>query len=99
MNEGLASLAAERGLHFVRMRPEWYGVDPIHIRPGRWEPAWKQILGPDINDDSRDAAASSWSEGLSLYLMAPERQWLFGVERTSPQSGVALPRGGRVWLF
>ncbi len=31
--------------------------------------------------------------------MRPEREWLFGVERGSPQAGVALARGGKVWLF
>jgi hypothetical protein len=96
VNEGLALLAAERALHFVRMKPEWYGVDPIHIRPALWGPAWQQILGHQAGDPS---IAATWTEGLGLYLMPPERQWLFGVERISPQSGHALPRGGRVWLF
>lgn len=27
------------------------------------------------------------------------RRWLFGVEQFTRQSGVALPSGGRVWLF
>jgi hypothetical protein len=31
--------------------------------------------------------------------MPPERQWLLGVERFSPQSGKALPSGSRVWLY
>jgi hypothetical protein len=31
--------------------------------------------------------------------MPPERQWLFGVERLSPQSGKALRSGSRVWLY
>ena len=100
VNEGLASLAAARGLHFVRMRREWYGVDPIHIRPGLWRPAWQHILagglGPEMLDRSRDGA---WPEGLSLYFMAPERQWLFGVERHARQTGRVLPRGAKVWLF
>jgi hypothetical protein len=36
---------------------------------------------------------------LRLYLMPPERQWLLGFERFSPQSGRALPSGSRVWLY
>jgi hypothetical protein len=99
VNHGLASLAAARGLHFVRMRREWYGVDPIHIRPCLWRPAWQQILGCGMGHEVGERSKSGWPEGLSLYFMPPERQWLFGVERTSPQTGIALPRGGRVWLF
>jgi hypothetical protein len=100
VNHGLASLAAARGLQFVRMRREWYGVDPIHIRPGLWRPAWQEILGCGMGQEMSDTPRNgAWPEGLGLYFMPPERQWLFGVERTSRQSGVALARGGRVWLF
>jgi hypothetical protein len=28
-----AVVATARGLRFVRLDPEWYGFDPIHIRP------------------------------------------------------------------
>jgi hypothetical protein len=31
--------------------------------------------------------------------MRPERQWLFGVERLTPQIGVGLRRGAHVWLY
>ena len=100
VNQGLASLAAARGLQFVQMRREWYGVDPIHIRPGLWRPAWQEILGCGMGHEIGERSKiGAWPEGLSLYLMQPERQWLFGVERSSRHTGVALSRGGRVWLF
>jgi len=95
VNEGLESIAQSRGLHFVKMEPQWYGLDPIHIRPGWWYPAWQQILG----QQTAVRGDATWREGLNLYLMPPERQWLFGIERTSPQTGYALPRGGKLWLF
>jgi hypothetical protein len=96
VNAGLESIASSRGLHYVRMDPRWYGLDPIHIRPGWWHPAWQKILG---HQTSRRGERGSWSEGLELYFRPPERQWLFGVERTMPQRGHTLPRGGKVWLF
>jgi hypothetical protein len=37
-------------------------------------------------------------EGVRLYLMAPERRLLFGIERFTHQTGIRLPKGGRVWL-
>jgi hypothetical protein len=45
LNDGLATLAAARGIQFFRLKPEWYGFDPIHIRPSQWRPAWQEILG------------------------------------------------------
>ena len=38
-------------------------------------------------------------ESLRLYLMRSERRWVFGVEQFTPQSGVTLRSGGRVWLY
>jgi hypothetical protein len=31
--------------------------------------------------------------------MAPERRRLFGVEQFTPQQGLSLPSGGRLWLY
>jgi hypothetical protein len=95
VNAGLAELSATHGATFFRLKPAWYGFDPIHIRPALWHAAWQEILGCDIQMDE----GLSRREGVSLYLMPPERQWLFGRERFAPQTGAALPRGARVWLY
>lgn len=95
VNEGLAQMADRRRLRFVPMRPEWYGVDPIHIRPSLWHPAWQHILGDDIVAAGR----ASWREAMGLYCMLPERQTLFGLEQARVQSGRRLRRGGKIWLF
>jgi hypothetical protein len=94
VNAGLAELSVAHGATFFRLNPAWYGFDPIHIRPSLWRPAWQELLG-----SRSDADGHSRLEGLRLYLMPPERQWLFGVEQFTPQSGVALASGGRVWLY
>src|SRR5262245_5138718 len=95
VNDGLAKLAATRGTKFVQLEQGWYGFDPIHIRPSLWRPAWQQILGAPQPSSN----GGSTVEGLRLYLMRPERRWMFGVERFTPQTGASLPLGGRVWLY
>jgi hypothetical protein len=94
---GLEALALERGLGFLRLRPEWYGFDPIHIRPGRWRTAWREILAGEF--DHTAGRGLGWLETLRLYSLFPERQWLLGREHVTPQSGVPLRSGGRVWLY
>ncbi len=96
VDAGLAALATARGVRLFHLEPAWYGFDPIHIRPSFWRSAWRQILGvpPVDGGDSR-----SLVEAVRLYLMRSERRWMFGVEQHTPQSGVALPRGGRIWLY
>jgi hypothetical protein len=79
----------------VGLRPEWYGFDPVHIRPGRWGAAWREILGTE----PALRVGPTVSEAIRLYALSPERQRLFGRERVRRQRGVALPAGGRVWLY
>ena len=94
VNAGLERLAEARRLRFFRLRDEWYGLDPIHIRPSRWRGAWCEILGVPPA-----ASHASRLEALRLYAAMPEHQWLFGVERLAPQHGRPLPAGGRLWLY
>jgi hypothetical protein len=96
VNAGLEALAASSGARLVRLDPSWYGFDPIHVRPSRWREAWHRILG--VPEASR-ANGRSRVEAVRLYLMPPERRWLFGVEQLTAQPGVALRSGGRVWLY
>lgn len=95
VNVGLERLSAARGARFLQPDPAWYGFDPIHVRPSLWRHAWQEILGthPPASADV------SIAESLRLYLMRPERRSIFGVEQFTPQSGVALSSGGRVWLY
>lgn len=98
VSDGLAALAERRGLRLVRLRPEWYGIDPIHIRPWLWSRAWREILLAEGERD-RDGPPVAWREALRLYLLPPERQRLLGFERAAPQRGRPLPHGGLVWLY
>lgn len=96
VNTGLEELSAAQGVRLFSLDPAWYGLDPIHIRPWLWRSAWQEIL------DAHSAASGGDSplrEALKLHLMPPERRWVFGVERFTPQLGVALSSGGRVWLY
>jgi hypothetical protein len=96
VRDGVAALAAARGLRFVQLKPEWYGVDPIHFRPSKWREAWQEI----VCGDSRPMLGRlSRSEALRLYLMRPQHQRVFGFEYGADQRGVSLPAGGRIWLY
>jgi hypothetical protein len=96
LNEGLEKLAATHDTKLVRLDPAWYGFDPIHVRPSLWRPAWQQILGVQPPAKSNRGSAV---ESVKLYLLRPERRWMFGVEQFTEQSGVELQSGGRVWLY
>jgi len=90
---GLETLAVDRGVRFIPLEPAWYGVDPIHIRRTFWREAWQRILGTDAK------LRGSFVEALRLYSMRAEREWWFGVERQTPQTGRLSSTGARVWLY
>jgi hypothetical protein len=96
VNVGLARLSSELGAKFLQPDPAWYGFDPIHVRPSMWRQAWQQVLGAP---PPASLTGVSTVESVRLYLMRPERRWMFGLEQFTPQSGVGLPSGARVWLY
>ena len=95
MNDGLEALATERNIQFFRLKPDWYGFDPIHIRPSQWRPAWQEILGSPPGARPNGGRL----EKLRLYFTPPERQWLLGIEQFTPQAGTKRSAGAKVWLY
>jgi hypothetical protein len=97
VDAGLAAIAAARGAAFFRLKPEWYGVDPIHIRPRMRNAAWQDILcGEDRPAAYRPVTRR---EAVRLYCLLPEQASFLGRGRRTPQRGLALRAGGRVWLY
>ena len=96
VSAGLAKLAASRNLRFFRLQAAWYGLDPIHIRRSLARTAWQAILGTGVLPSEGDVPIS---EQLQLFFLRPERRWLLGIEQRTPQGGVRLPSGGRIWLY
>jgi hypothetical protein len=96
ISAGLKELSTAFGIRLFRLDPAWYGLDCVHIRPRYWLIAWQEILCAGSTEGS---VGRSLVEGLKLRLMAPERRWVLGFEQFTPQSGVRLPSGGRIWLY
>jgi hypothetical protein len=94
---GLEAIAARRSAAFVRLKPQWYGIDPIHIRPGMWHAAWQEILCGERGAIPQGRGTTG--ESLRLYCLLPEQASFLGLTRRTPQRGTALRAGGRVWLY
>lgn len=84
---GLERMAAERGLRFVRLRPEWYGWDPVHFRARFWRRAWGEFLGLDSRAWDSAPEPGGLAEAVRLWLRADEERWLFGIRQHTPQRG------------
>jgi hypothetical protein len=98
VNAGLERIASARRLRFVRLKSEWYAFDPIHVRRSLWGPVWREILC-GAPPPTAGRLRSSLFEAVRLYAMAPEQRRLLGRDQHTPQLGVRLPHGGRLWLY
>ena len=83
----VAQAASGHHAAIVTPPPEWYGLDPIHIRRRHRPAAWADVLSnwPDFQAPVGPLSAA----GLPLLGRFPERLRLFGRERTTPQPVVS----------
>ncbi len=94
LDERLADLARQRGVALVRHRPDWYGIDPVHIRRRHWAGAWREMLAPWVDGGPLpEPATGSLRRWLYLRLLPPERRWLLGFERRRAQPAGSLADG------
>jgi hypothetical protein len=108
VQQGLIDLASRREIVLVRLQPEWYGIDPIHIRPRYWAAAWRTILSGgdssavDVAPQRPATGTARWERfaaWLRYYRLRPERRWLFGSEQRSAQPALTLAGDTTLWLY
>jgi Asp-tRNA(Asn)/Glu-tRNA(Gln) amidotransferase A subunit family amidase len=95
LERGLQDLARVHEARYVVLRPEWYGLDPIHIQPWKYRRAWEEILGHGAASCPRVGLAQS----LAAFRLLPERQWMFGREMRRAQPCWRMAGGSTVSLY
>lgn len=99
LNARLEELARQRGLPLVRLPQSWYGFDPIHLRPGRWAIAWREILAPWSAEPSDGPVTGPWHRALQLYRLRPHSWQVWGIQRRRAQPCRRLPSGTTIALY
>jgi lysophospholipase L1-like esterase len=98
VHEGLQRLAGAHGAQFVPLRPEWYGLDPVHVRLGRWRSAFLALLAKDTTTIASTRRATL-RESLHLYRARPERRWMIGREQRTPQPALRMSDGTTIAFY
>lgn len=114
LNEALIELGGRSGITLVEPRPEWYGLDPIHLRRRAWSGAWSEFLSPWGSlagpADATQGPACQVAAGHTtatpsppgwcrLHCLLPARSWWFGIEFRRSQPAAVLPDGTKFWLY
>ena len=101
VNAGLAGLAGAHRARFLHLRPSWYGVDPIHIRPSLWRTAWQEVLGvscpvPPVANRGPAAVCHASGAPVAVRRRAADDAGRGAVARRWPRVAVlGLPFGAR----
>ena len=101
VEEGLLRLAERTRVTMVKLRPEWYGFDPIHIRPGRWGEAWRAVFVGGAEQAGTPPALPGGRplEWLRYYRAKPQRWQLAGVARQRRQPALTVSGGTAMYLY
>lgn len=87
VHAGLERMAADRGLRFVRLQPDWYGWDPIHFRYRYWRRKWGEMLDLDPAVWTAPPEPGGLRESARLWLRADEHRLILGIHQHTPQRG------------
>ncbi len=99
LDDNLHAVIQARRLREIRPPPDWYGLDPIHIRRRCQWTAWCTLLGRDPDRVPRMNVVRSGTRAVYLKTIVPEHRWIFGYhqQRCAPQGRLA--DGSTVALF
>ncbi|MEQ8791969.1 MAG: hypothetical protein RIC55_37275 [Pirellulaceae bacterium] len=99
LNELLCELAERHGAVRVKPLPEWFGLDPIHIRLNRVGPAWSHILASWSDKGPAAPSRPSLRRWLLTRWLRPQFRRLFGFEQRRAQPAARLPDGGAISYY
>ena len=99
VDAGLHRLAERYQAAVIAPRPEWYGLDPIHVRRSCRVRAWREILSawPDLRSVSMQRPSPI--ETVRMWRLRPAERTVFGRTQRASQPVVELDGQSAIWLY
>lgn len=102
LNDRLLELAKRWNATVIRPMPEWYGVDPIHVRYAEYPRAWSHMLQSVLGSTEGDAevtSSMSWRMKMRLAWVVPQRRKLWKWVQSTAQPSLILEDGSRIAVY
>ena len=99
LNERIRQLAASYQTALVRPDRNWYGFDPIHLRPSQQREAWSEMMS--YWNPPQKPIVSSGSVWNAIYLrsLSPDRRRVVGIPLRRSQPCGQLSDGTQISLY
>ena len=101
LDQGMRDISQRHGLYWVETEPDWYGIDPIHLRRACWPAAWDAVFSQWPGWQSGPEGMRSppgLLESLKLRRLRPAEWRLLGRDFRTPQP-VRCDAGYRLFLY
>lgn len=100
LDQTLAELGQKWGAICVRPRPEWYGIDPIHVRRRLRPHAWGEYLSPLLPPaNPPQVTQSRFLTALAYWRLRPASRCLFGLTQLRSQPVFVGKDGTTIALY
>jgi hypothetical protein len=99
LNQRVRELSRRYDACLVKPCSSWFGFDPIHVRRGRQESAWRTVFSGWQDAEQPMRQRASFRDRLMLRLLRPQHRRLFGIEQSRSQPAGILSDGTVVSLY
>jgi hypothetical protein len=99
VDEGLRRLAAQYACQVMTPRPQWYGIDPIHVRRGLRSAAWSEILSAWPGVDEVRVDPLTLRRCLPFWRLPAAERDVWGQTRRTAQPVWQVGDGSTIWLY
>ena len=99
LNERITQVVQEAGGTIVQPELNWYGVDPIHIRPRRRAAAWQKILSSWSFPENPVVAWPGINRASQLWRLSPQERSYWARSYQNDQPALVDPDHSSYWLY
>lgn len=99
LDDAVQRLGGSRGVHLEQPHPQWYGVDPIHVRYRHLEQAWSTLLAAWRQAEQQALDRCAWRDWWRIMRLKPARRWVRGIEHRAAQPALVLGDGTSIALY
>jgi hypothetical protein len=99
LNRQVIALAEQYGATVIEPDPNWFGIDPVHMKMPYWKAAWKKFFDPVTEKNFEVEKGIHPLDWCALRMIPPRERRLFGITQRRKQPGYRRADGTTISFF